>query len=173
MDRRQWLALLTIAAGAGVLGYALLAAPTDEERIEERLHALTAAVSSREPVANVLFRASYLREQFEDYLAPSVQVSVPELGRLPSDHRSLALATAQVQSGMGRFEVALSSVQVRVERDRSPLQATVRARADLSAEGRGLRSESRAVRFGLAKEGGTWRVTRIEASSASDFPDDA
>jgi len=156
------------------LGYALLADSDDEADIRALLHELAEAVSSPEPVANVMFRANVLRERFDEMLAPDVRVSVPEVGPLPSDHRALALAAARFQVGFGSFLVELDDLSVTVTEeaasgppsDRAP-SARARGPAVLTRTEDGHR-ETREVRFALVKKAGArrfgnWAVTAIRA----------
>lgn len=172
MNRRRWLGYAAIAGGAALVGYAVLAGPSDEERIRGQLQALAHAVSSSEPVSNVVFRASYLRERFEEVLAPDVHIDVPEVGSLPSDHKSLALATARVQTGFGVFQVEIGELDIEVGASggnqpsgASPEEsATARGRVELTATGSLGREEERDVVFHLAKQSGTWLVTAIHVA---------
>jgi ribosomal protein S28E/S33 len=166
MDRRQILALCAVVGGAGLLAYAIWAAPTDEERIEQQLHGLARVVSSPEPVGNVVFRAATLREGFDEFLAPGVSIQVAEFGGFPGDHRALALAVARVQSGFGRFEVELSEIEVDVVPGADPGRARARAVASLVREGSVLQEETREVAFELSEDSGAWRVTRVVAAGA-------
>lgn len=199
MKRRRWLGYLAVAGGAALVGYAVLAQPSDEERIRGQLEALAEAVSSPEPVTNVVFRANYLKERFDELLTADVHVDVPEVGSLPSDHRGLALAAARVQTGIGVFDVTLGSLDIDVGVEEPGKHAVEKGveeavdgaardeRADEGARGAAVgdaavargrvkvagssyRREERDVVFALRKDGGTWRVSSVRVS-APEHPD--
>lgn len=151
----------------------MLADSDDEAHIRALLHELAQTVSSSEPIANVAFRASFLRERFEEMLAPNVRVDVPEVGRLPSDHRGLALAAARVQVAFGTFLVDLDDLSVTLAdgpSSSSPPSARARGMATLTSTGEGHR-QTREVDFTLVKESGArrfgkWSVATIRVKDA-------
>ena len=145
------------------MGNAVLAGPSDEDRIREQLSSLASAVSSSEPVTNAVFRASYLRERFEDLLAPGVLIDVPEVGRLPSDPKSLALATARVQTGFGSFEVELGDMDIEIGTPDDT--AIAQGQVELTATGSWGRREERHVVFHLTNRSGTWLVSAIHVEA--------
>lgn len=172
--RRQWIGYAAIGGGALLLGYALLADSGDEAEIRKLLEDLAEAVSSPEPITNVAFRASYLRDRFEETLAPNVRIDVPEVGRLPSDHRALALAAARVQVGLGAFLVNLDDVSITVGDDSSgssPRSATARGTAILTGSGSGGRRETREVLFTLVEQSGSWSISAVQVSEEGEMLD--
>jgi len=181
MNRRRWLGYLAVAGGVALVGYAVLARPSDEERIRGQLEALAEAVSSPEPVTNVVFRANYLKERFDELLTPDVRVEVPEVGSLPSGPRALALAAARVQTGLGVFDVTLGSLDIEMGVDeggdgtargeRTDARNAARtadaalARGRVKVGGSSYRREERDVVFALRKDGSTWRVSSVRVSA--------
>lgn len=173
LPRRRWIGYTAIAGGALLLGYALLTDSDDEADIRALLHDLAQTVSSSEPIANVAFRASFLRERFEEALAPDVRVDVPEVGRLPSDHQGLALAAARFHVAFGTFLVDLDDLSVTLAdgpSSTSPPSARAQGRATLTRTGDGSR-ETRKVHFMLVKQSGArrfgkWAVSAIRVEDA-------
>lgn len=161
MQRRQLVFAGLAALGLSLLGYAILSPVSDEEKAEATLRELARAVSFEAPQENPLFFGNLLAARFDDLLGDTVQITIPEVhAPLPEDPGQLAIATAQVLSRYGRFEVSLGALEY--DFDSTP---TVHAKVTVLANVHGeLRRGQRRVDFTLERTFGGFRVVGIAAS---------
>ncbi len=155
-----WLALI---AGLLLVGYAVFAQKTDEERIQEQLARLAAAVSI-DSQENPLARGARLNREFSELFTKEARASVPELSAPVEGRRELvALATRAVGS-FRSLDVAFSATSIEVGNAAADVKTTaklngVRTDGDLD---RGERPVS--LRF--LRSDGAWMIDSARVSEA-------
>lgn len=160
MPRR--FAVVVLAVGLLLVGYALFWAKSDEERIRECLDRLAEAVSTSEQAQNVLFRKAALDRAFKDVFVEDASARIPELaGGVVSGTHELALLAARGSMYFQSIELRFGSVSI----DLGESAANVQALAKVSAERSGrLRQDERKVSFRFAKVGSDFRIESLSVS---------
>jgi hypothetical protein len=155
-----------IAIGLGVIAlagalWALFFRDADEVLVRRTIDRLARAVEVV-PGENPLVRATRVRAELLEVLAPDVSVSIPELTDLSRGRDPLigvALSAAQLWE---RAEVGVALARITLE-PTNPPGADVALTATLTASRPGGQPERdvRQCRFHLEKREGTWRITEI------------
>jgi hypothetical protein len=158
---RRGVPLLAAVAGLAAIGYAVLAKPTDEELILDRLAALEAAIQvDGDTSPNPVLRAGAVQGAFKEIFVEDVTFSIPEL--TSGGHGRAALAGLAARSGLvyRTLTVDFGGTDVTVARNAST--ATVQTTATVQAtRGAGLERERRPVAFGFTRVDGDWRIASV------------
>ena len=157
-------ALAVLAAGVGLVGYALFSAPSDEEQIKQVLDDLARAVSYSEP-QNPLQRTAQLNGAFKDIFTQNVSVRIVELGADTTGRAPLGQLGARASLGYQSLELGFSGVSL----EAGEAAANVSATAELSGTGsNGPRTDERHTEFRFEKVDGDWRIARVRVSPPED-----
>ncbi len=169
VERRQALGVLGSGLGVLVLGYAIFAPESDEERILAVLDELALSVSFSEPIANPMVWGLQLGKKFEDLMTEQIDVRVSEVrSGIPSSRSQLGPAAGIALQRYGALDITFSGFDVQVQDDR----ATAEGRAEVTGViGGEKRSDARPIRFELIRLDGEWlvhsvHVRRPEADSS-------
>lgn len=162
--RSRLVLLALLAAGLGLIGWALFARETDEEAIRRRLEAIAVAVAIV-PQEGVVPRALRVKEGLEESITKDARIVVPEL-RESLDRETLV--GAAVQAGQRWSTGRVSYRDVSIEK-RGEGAAHVRATAVLDGTtGAEPRSDERAIAVDLRRIDGEWIVTGLEVVPADE-----
>lgn len=167
---RRW-AIGLIAAGVGVVGYALFFRGGDEDAIRGRLDALAEAVRLRESETNPVVRGARIQGAFSEIFLPKIRVSIDELGAIGSDRRDLAGVAAQAGARYRSADLSFGSVAVTVAEARESAQVTATATLTGTAHDGDPRRDEREVTFELEKVDGDWRIATVRVAAAGETPE--
>ncbi len=161
--------VLGIAAGLGLVGYAVFGGPSDEEVIRDQLHhfARVVGVAGDE---NPVFRLGRLKKEFQSLVTPNVRVRVRELTSLKNGRKGLAAVAARAGTYFSAAEISLSGLEIELNEDKTSAQVGCLAELTAQQGGRPRRDE-RHVDFTLAKVDGDWLIDSIIVSDVGEEPD--
>ena len=167
---KRILALGGIAAGLGLVGYALFSGETDEEQIRRRLDELAVAVEVAGEPQNVAVRGLQLKGKFQELFEQNVTATIPELGSSRSGRQDLAALAARSTVYFESLDVDFEDVSVSI--DGTQANARVETTAVLTAARRGqgdLQRDQRRVRLRFFKdqEHG-WRIASVKVGAPED-----
>jgi hypothetical protein len=166
---RRVLAVVAVALGLLVIGYAVFAKPSDEELIRAKLDRLAEVVSFSDGAGNPVFRAARLDGEFADLFTEDVRISIPELSSVAQGRRPLAGLAARGSSYAQSLDVDFQDVDVQLIGGSSAAQ--VKAVASLTAQRGGrLQQDRRRVGFGFTKRDGDWLIDAVSAQTKLDAP---
>src|SRR5688572_7492006 len=111
MDRR-WFAAAALAAGVGIVGYALFSRQTPEEEVREQLARLAAAVAVGAEAENPVLRATRLNGQFSELFDKNVRAEIPEISNPIEDRKALVALAARANVWVRALEVDFSRLDV-------------------------------------------------------------
>jgi hypothetical protein len=162
--KKSWIigAIALVLVLGGGIGWTVLR-PSDEAKIRKVLDRLVHAVEPR-PNANPIFEMGRVKGEFGELLTERVEVSIPDIGGVPSSRNELAQAAVAAGSrfGVGDLELSVSEIKLDDAHTRADVDSIVRMKRQGSAFSR----EERRVHFSLRNDDG-WRVTSINVSAAS------
>jgi hypothetical protein len=162
----------TILAGLGLIGYALLAAESDEERIRARLEQLEESVALHSEAQNVAVRSLQLRGGFSEIFEPDVRARIPELGSGRHSRDELVALAAQSSSYFQNLDLQFEDLEIRV--DDTSRRASVDSVAVLTATRRGQaepRRDERSVHFDFFNhEEHGWRIAAVRVREGDEQP---
>ncbi len=162
--KKSWLlgvVALVVVLG-GVVAWTILR-PSDEAKIRKVLERLVHAVEPR-PNANPVFELGRVKGEFSEILTERVEVSIPDIGGVPSGRNELAQAAVAAggRFGVGDLELSVSEIKLDEAHTRADVDSIVR----MKRQGSALTREERRVHFSLRNDDG-WRVTSVNVSAAA------
>lgn len=158
-----------LVVGLALVGYALLAAPSDEERIHAVLDQLAEAVSYEAP-PNPLQRTAQLNGAFKEVFSKDVVVKIAEVGANTSGRSSLGQLAARASMAYQSLDVSFSDVSI----EAGESAANVSSTAELNGmQGGEVRADQRHAEFRFEKIDGDWRIVRVHVSPPDDVAADA
>lgn len=162
---KRWVAIAGGVVGVGLIGYALLSAESDEEKIRNKLNQLEEAVAVSDPSENVIFRKARMDEAFEEIFTEQVSVSIPELTSLRSGRTRLAGVATKAGTFFSSASVSFDDVDVVI--DPAGDRAQVRSEVTLDAVRAGRpRRDTRAVTLQFVKRD-DWLIDSIRVAPGS------
>ncbi len=164
MKRR--LALAGVALGLGLVAWAVLSRPSDQELITARLRALEAAVAV-DGQENVVFRTSRLNQAFEEIFVQDVTVRIPELTSLARGRGALAGVAAKSGTYFNSAQVTFTDLDIDVDPKRESAQVGARVVLD-AVEGDRRRRDDRRVSLRFTRPDGDWLIDAITVTPKSD-----
>jgi ketosteroid isomerase-like protein len=162
---RRALAAGAAIAGLAVIGYAVLASPTDEERIRDRLDALEAAVQvDGDTSTNPVLRAGAVGGAFKEIFTEDVTFRIPEL--TSGDRGRPALARLAAQSGMyfSTLTVDFGGTDIELQGSATSARVTSVATVQGTRGGGRLERDDRAVTFTFTKQDGEWLISDVRVA---------
>jgi hypothetical protein len=158
---KRWILIALALCGLALIGYALFAEPSDEERILAQLERLEHAVSVEEPAQNMLLRKSRIDSEFREIFDKDVSFAIPELSGSHTGRNELGLLAARAGTYYETIDLGFSDVSVTV----GNVGAHVRGSATLTASRSGNpERDTRQVEFQFSKVDGDWLVTSISVA---------
>jgi phosphoribosylformylglycinamidine synthase len=167
---KRALAFGGIAAGLGLLAYALFSGETDEEQIRRRLDELAAVVEVQGERQNVAVRGLQLKGKFRELFEKNVTATIPELGSARSGRTDLAALAARSTVYFDSLDLDFDDVSVSIAG--GTMTARVESTVVMTAVRRGRTDPSRDerhVRFRFFKdEEHGWRISSVKVGDAED-----
>jgi hypothetical protein len=165
----RWLAVVGLVLGISLVGYAVFARETDEEKIHGLLMRLEKAVSVDGNTAkNPLFRAGQLRRDFADLFDRNVSYDVPELSTPSAGSESLVALAARSSMSLTTLDVSFSNIDVQIVPPGTRATTSTIAKIQAFRGTDPYEQSERRVRFVLTKQNGDWRITSFTVSSSRD-----
>ncbi len=161
---KVWQALIVVAAGIGLAGYAVFAGKSDQERIADQLERLERVVEISGD-ENLLLRGSRIRGEFQEIFVKDVAVKIPELTSLGSGRAPLAGVATQAGARFSSADIDFGKLDISV----GNAGANVKAPVTLTANDRAgrVRCDRRQVRIGFVKVDGDWLISSVRVISKS------
>jgi hypothetical protein len=157
---RRALAVGGAFVGICLVGYALFASESDEERILASLVALEDALRTTEGGTNPIFANARFSDAFEDIFHEQVHYSIPELTTGSNGRKSLVRLATQSTVYFSTLDVSFGGTDV--ELDRSGAAADVETLATIRAtRGGSPERDERKVRFAFIKSDGDWLISEV------------
>jgi hypothetical protein len=168
----KWLAFGGIALGISLIGYAVFARETDEEKILGVLGRIERVVRvDADTATNPLIRASQLKREYSEIFDKNVTYRIPDLSIPASGGESVeSLVRLTVQSSVALTTLDVSFSKTDIHLATPPSSATVKTVAKVRAfHGSSPYEEgNRDVRFEFSRNGGDWRITSFNVGSIRD-----
>ena len=168
----KWLAVSGMALGISLIGYAVFARETDEEKILGALVRIERIVRiDADTATNPLIRASQLKHEYSEIFDKNVTYRIPDLAVPASGGESVeSLVRLTVQSSVALTTLDVSFSKTEIQLATPPASATVKTVAKVRAfRGSSPYEEGeRDVRFEFARSGGDWRVTSFSVGSTRE-----
>jgi hypothetical protein len=160
--------------GAGLLAWALLGRPGDEERVRAQLEALERVVRVDDTTStNRALRVLAVERQLESLVSDDLHLTVPELSSGRVTRRELAGLIAAEGARYSRASVTLRDTKIELGGD--PPTARVRTTVHLSATRRGEDAIERDERYATLllhrRDDGVFTLHDVEVASRSVIPD--
>lgn len=158
---KRWVAIAAGAIAIGIAVWALfLRGGSDDDAVREAVRRTAAAVKVV-PGENPVMRATRVRSELIETIAPDVSINIPELTEVTRGRDPLigvAIAAAQAWE---RADITISFGKVQLD----PGTAFVSATATLNATPHGGSTaadrDTRRCSFRLEKRDGTWRIYEL------------
>jgi hypothetical protein len=168
----KWLAVVGMVLGVSLIGYAVFARETDEEKILRALGHIEKIVRvDADTATNPLIRAGQLRKEYSEIFDKNVTYRIPDLS-VPSSGaesvESLVRLTVQSSVAITTLDVSFSGTDIRL--GTPPATASVKTVAKIRAF-RGTEpyeEGTRSVQFEFSRNGGDWRVTSFSVGPRQD-----
>lgn len=167
---QRLLAGLGFAAGAALLGWALLAGETLEEKLRSRLDRLETVLHTDAEVGNnPIVRTASLRGAFAELFTRDVSFRIPELASDDRGREALARLATQATTSLTTLEVDFGALAIEGTLEGS--FANVRTRATVTAlrGSQGYERDERAVRFTFDRADGDWLIASVSVAPR-EFP---
>lgn len=164
----KWLAVGGMALGVSLIGYAVFARETDEEKILGALGRIERTVRiDADTATNPLIRAGQLKRDYSEIFDKNVTYRIPDLSS-GSTLESLVHLTVQSSMALTTLDVGFSKTDLQLANP--PTSAVVKTVAKVRAfHGTSPYEESqRDVRFEFTRSGGDWRITSFNVGSIHD-----
>jgi len=154
------IALAVLVLGLALLGYAVLWAPTEEEKIRAVLDHLERTVHTGEDTGkNPLVRSGTLREAFREIFDKDVSYRIPELTTGKSGREHLVEIATQGTATLTTFDVDFTGVDVEHSGDSPLARVTTVARLNAFRGAERYERSDRKVTFDFLKADGDWRIS--------------
>ena len=154
------------AIGLGVVAlavalWAIFFRGSDDDLVRRTIARLAKAAEVV-PGENPVLRATRVRSELLEVLAPDVAVTIPELTDLSRGRDPLVGVTVAAAQLWERADIGVALARVSIE-PTNPPSADVELTATLTASRPGGQAERdvRKCRFHLEKRDGTWRITEL------------
>jgi hypothetical protein len=164
LDKR-WLAAAGVAAGIGIVGYALFSQKTPEERIRSQLERLSEVIRVGEEQENPVVRGARLNGQFAELFDKDVRAEIPELSNPIAGRKELVQLAARAHFWVRTLDVDFSRLDIEA--------GEVNARASGPARLSGTRTSGepetgeRQVRFTLTRTDSDWMIDSVKVEPQS------
>lgn len=165
----RWLAIAGMVLGISLIGYAVFARETDEEKIFGLLGQIEKAVRvDGDTATNPLIRAGQLKREFSEIFAKNVSYSIPELAPASQGSEDLVALAVRSSVSLTTFDIGFTRSDIRLVAPgtRATASTTVKIHAFRGSEP--YEEGERSVRFEFAKIGGEWRVTAFGVGAKQD-----
>ncbi|MBI2390777.1 MAG: nuclear transport factor 2 family protein [Deltaproteobacteria bacterium] len=163
MKRNLVIAAISIVLAVGI--WALFFRGSDDDRVRKTVRRAADAVAVV-PGENPVMRATRVRSELLEVLAPEVSASIPELGELGRGRDPLIGAGVAAAQAWQQADIGVTFSRVQIDDGKS---AFVDLTATLTATRHGAASErdQRRCSLRLEKRDGTWRITEITVHGAT------
>jgi hypothetical protein len=166
---KRLLALGGLVLGLLLVGYAVFARETDEEKIHKLLGRLERAVRvDSDTATNPLIRAGQLRKEFSDLFDENVSYRIPELTTPSTGSESLVALAVRSSVSLTTLDVAFSRVDIQIIPPGMSAVANTTAKVRAFRGSETYEESDRRVRFEFSKASGDWRVASVSVSSPQD-----
>lgn len=157
MKRNLAIAFVSIVLAIGI--WALFFRGSDDDLVRKTVRRATDAVAVK-PGDNPVLRATRVRSELLEVLAPEVSASIPELGDLGHGRDPLIGAAVAAAQAWQQADIGVTFARVQIDDGKS---AFVDLSATLTATRPGGSSErdQRRCSLRLEKRDGAWRITEI------------
>ncbi len=157
LDRR--IPLLGIGIGAILVAYALFATESEEERMRAVLTNLEQAVAVSEP-ENELQRMARINKAFGEIFTEDVRVQIPELSRMASGRKALALLAAHAGAHFATLDISFDSLDFSFAENETTGRVTSEVTL-VATRAQDVERDERRVALGFIEQDGEWRIDSV------------
>lgn len=163
------LAFAGLVLGLSLIGYAVFARETNEEKIRGVLTRVEKAVCvDGDTAKNPILRATGLRRDFSALFDKNVSYEIPELSSPSQGVEPLVILALQSTTSLTTLDVSFSGADVQIAPSGTTATTNTIAKIRSFRGTEPYEDSERRVHFALTKTGGDWRITSFTVSSSRD-----